>query len=58
MGLGNVPFNKTMLASIILNHLPVAWRTQYALMHTLVPESLRAILLDLENIEKLLTEGK
>jgi hypothetical protein len=54
--LGNVPFNETTLASIILNHLPVAWRTQYALMHTLVPESPRAILLDLENIEKLFAE--
>jgi hypothetical protein len=51
--LGNVPFNETTLASIILNHLPVAWRIQYALTHTLVPESPRAILLDLENIEKL-----
>ena len=51
--LGNVPFNETMLASIILSHLPVAWRTQYALMHALVPESPRAILVDLENIEKL-----
>ena len=51
--LGNVPFNETTLASIILTHLPVAWRTQYALTHTLVPESPRAILLDLENIEKL-----
>jgi hypothetical protein len=56
MELGNVPFNETMLASIILNHLPVAWRTQYALTHTLVPESPRAILLDLENIEKLFAE--
>jgi hypothetical protein len=54
--LGNVPFNETTLASIILNHLPVAWRTQYALTHTLVPESPRAILLDLENIEKLFAE--
>jgi hypothetical protein len=54
--LGNVPFNETTLASIILNHLPVAWRTQYALTHTLVPESPRAILLDLENIEKLFLE--
>ncbi len=51
--LGNVPFNETTLASIILNHLPVAWRIQCALTHTLVPESPRAILLDLENIEKL-----
>jgi hypothetical protein len=54
--LGNVPFNATTLASIILNHLPVAWRTQYALTHTLVPESPRVILLDLENIEKLFAE--
>jgi len=51
-----VPFNETTLASIILNHLPVVWRTQYALAHTLVPESPRAILLDLENIEKLFAE--
>jgi hypothetical protein len=56
MELGNVPFNETTLASIILNHLPVAWRIQYTLMHTLVPESPRAILLDLENIEKLFAE--
>jgi len=54
--LGNVPFNKTTLASIVLSHLPVAWRTQYALTHTLVPESPRAILVDLENIEKLFVE--
>ena len=51
--LGNVPFNETTLTSIILNHLPVAWRTQYALTYTLVPESPRAILLDLKNIERL-----
>ena len=54
--LGNVPFNETTLASIILNHLPVAWRIRYALTHTLVPESSRAIILDLENIEKLFAE--
>jgi len=54
--LGNVPFNKTTLASIILSHLPVAWRTQYALTHLLVPKSPRAILVDLENIEKLFAE--
>jgi len=54
--LGNVPFNKTTLVSIILSHLPVLWRTQYALTHVLVPESPRAILGDLENIEKLFVE--
>ena len=54
--LGNVPFNETTLASIVLSHLPVAWRNQYALTHALVPESPRAILNDLENIEKLFAE--
>ncbi len=54
--LGNVPFNETMLASIVLSHLPAAWRTQYALTHALVPESPRAVLGDLENIEKLFAE--
>jgi hypothetical protein len=44
---GNVPFNESMLASIILSHLPVAWKNQYNLTHTIVPESPRAILLDL-----------
>ena len=51
-----MPFNKTMLASIILSHLPVAWRTQYSLTHALVPESPRAILVDLENLEKVFAE--
>jgi len=54
--LSDVPFNETTLASIILSHLPVAWSTQYALTHALVPESPRAILADLENIEKLFVE--
>ena len=43
-----MPFNETTLASIVLSHFPVAWRTQYALTHVLVP-----ILVDLKNIEKL-----
>ncbi len=46
-------FNETTLASIVLSHLPATWRTQYAPMHALVPESPRAFLVDLENIEKL-----
>ena len=54
--LGNVPFNKMTLGSIVQSHLPVAWRTQYALTHALVPKSPRAILVDLKNIEKLLAE--
>ena len=53
---GNVPFNESTLASIILSHLPVAWRNQYNLTHTIVPESPRAILLDLENLKKVFAE--
>ena len=53
---GNVPFNKSTLASILLNHLPVAWRNQYNVTHPIVPESLRAILLDLENLKKVFVE--
>jgi hypothetical protein len=51
--MGNVPFIEATHASIILSHLPVTWRNQYDLTHSMVPESLRAMLMDLENIEKL-----
>jgi hypothetical protein len=54
--MGNVPFTKATHASIILSHLPVAWRNQYDLTHSTVPESPRAMLMDLENIEKLFVE--
>jgi hypothetical protein len=54
--LGNVPFTEATHASIILSHLPVVWRNQYDLMHKIVPESLRAMLVDLENIEKMHVE--
>ena len=51
--LGNVPFTEVTHASIIRNHLPVAWTNQYDLTHKTVPESPRVMLLDLENIEKM-----
>ena len=50
---GNVPFAEATHASIILLHLPVAWRSQYNLTHKTVPELPCTMLLDLENIEKL-----
>jgi len=53
---GNVPFNKSTLVSIILNNKPVAWRNQYNVTHPVVPESPRAILLDLKNHEKVFVE--
>jgi hypothetical protein len=54
--LGNVLFTEATHASIILSHLPVAWRNQYNLTHSTVPESQRAMLMDLKNIEKLFVE--
>jgi hypothetical protein len=52
----NVPFTEVTHASIILSHLPVAWRHQYDLTHKTVPESPRAMILDLENIKNLFIE--
>jgi hypothetical protein len=54
--MGNVPFTEATHANIILSHLPVAWRNQYDLTHSTVPESWRAMLMDLENIKKLFVE--
>jgi hypothetical protein len=56
MELENVPFTEATHASIILSRLPVAWRNLYNLTHKTVPESPRAMLLDLENIEKMQVE--
>jgi hypothetical protein len=53
---GNIPFTEATHVSIILSNLPVVWRHQYDLTHKTVPESPRAMLLDLENIEKLFVE--
>jgi hypothetical protein len=54
--MGNVPFTEATHLSIILSHLPVAWRNQYNLTHGTVPESPRAMLMDLKNIKKLFVE--
>jgi hypothetical protein len=54
--MGNVPFTEATHASIILSHLPVAWRKQYNMTHSTVPESTRAMLMDLENTEKLFVD--
>jgi hypothetical protein len=56
MEMGNAPFMEATHASIILSHLPVAWRNQYNLMHKTVPELPCAMLQDLENIKKLFVE--
>jgi hypothetical protein len=56
MEMGNVRFTEATHASIILSHIPVAWRNQYDLTHKTVPESPHAMLQDLENIKKLFVE--
>jgi hypothetical protein len=56
MEMGNVPFMEATHASIILSHLPVAWRNQYNLTHKTVPELPRVMLQNLENIEKIFVE--
>jgi hypothetical protein len=54
--MGNILFTKATHASIILPHLPVAWRNQYNLAHKTAPKLPRAMLQDLKNIEKLFVE--
>jgi len=53
---GNVPFGDGELASIVLASTPLAWQNQYSLTHATVPESPRALLPDLENIERVMNE--
>jgi hypothetical protein len=53
---GNIPFNDATAAGIILVTCPTEWRNQYEMNHRTVPESARAMLQDLENIEKLYVE--
>jgi hypothetical protein len=53
---GNVPFKEADLASIMLAALPLTWQNQYNLTHSTVPESPRALLADLENIEHVMLE--
>jgi hypothetical protein len=48
---GNVPFSKADLAAIMLASVPMMWQNQYNLTHTMFPESMRALLPDLEAIK-------
>jgi hypothetical protein len=53
---GNVPFEEADLALIMLAALQLTWQNQYNLMHSTVPKSPRALLADLENIERVMLE--
>ncbi len=51
---GNVSFNEADLAGIVLNLVPVSWMNLYNMMHSTLPESPRALLQDLEAIERIM----
>ncbi len=53
---GNIPFNDAMLAGTILGTCHTEWWNQYEMSHKTVPESPKAMLQDLENIEKVFVE--
>jgi hypothetical protein len=52
----NVPFGKADLAAIMLASVPTPWQNLYNLNHTTVPESMHALLLDLEAIKGVMVE--
>ncbi len=52
----NVPFDEADLAGIILNLVPVTWVNQYNMTHLTLPKSPRALLPDLEAIERIMNK--
>jgi hypothetical protein len=48
---GNIPFSEADIATIVLLSAPMSWQNQYNLNHSMVPESTRTLLPDLEAIE-------
>jgi hypothetical protein len=52
----NVPFNEAELAGIVLNLVPFSWVNQYNMMHSMLPKNPRALLIDLETIERVMGE--
>ena len=54
---GNNPFSKAdLVVAIILASVPITWQNQYNLMHSMVLEMPRMLLLDLENINRIMLE--
>jgi hypothetical protein len=52
----NVPFNEADLARILLNLVPFSWANQYNMMHSILPKNPRALLNNLEAIERVMNE--
>jgi hypothetical protein len=55
---GNIPFSEADLAAKVLLSVPMSWQNQYNLNHSIVPESMRTLLPDLEAIEQVMVEKK
>jgi hypothetical protein len=55
---GNIPFGEADLAAIVLLSAPMLWLNQYNLNHSMVPESTRTLLPDLEAIKQVMVEKK
>jgi hypothetical protein len=53
---GNVPFDEADLAGIVLNSVLVSWLNQYNMTHQTLPCGTRALLQDLELIERVMDE--
>ncbi len=53
---GNIPFGEADLAAIVLSSAPMSWQNQYNLNHSMVPESTRTLLPDLEAIKRVMVE--
>jgi hypothetical protein len=53
---GNISFGEADLAAIVLASVLMMWQNQYNLNHSTVPESTRALLLDLEVIKHVMVE--
>jgi hypothetical protein len=52
----NVPFDEADLARIVLNSVPSSWVNQYNMMHSTLPKNPRALLNNLEAIERVMDE--
>jgi hypothetical protein len=52
----NVPFDEADLARIVLNLVPSFWVNQYNMAHSMLPKNPRALLNDLEAIERVMDE--
>ena len=53
---GNILFTEANLAMLILSFVPMTWQNLYNLMHQMVLELPRTLLLDLENIKHVINE--